>query len=411
MPSALEGVRVVEITHWQQGPYASAMLADLGADVIKVEAPKGPDPSRHFLFHRALAVSPYFETHNRGKRSLVIDLKDSKGKDVFLQLVRRSDVVLHNLRGGAMERLGLAYEALRQVNPAIIYVHASAYGQEGPDTNLGSFDMLAQARGGIMSVNGEPDDPPLPVPVPIADQVGAIVTAFGILAALIYRERTGEGQYVNASLLGSQLALQSFNISMYYLTRRVPRRQPRGAFGPTWTTYRCGDGKYIALGMLEDRWWPGVCQALERPELATDPRYTTAQDRGRNARELIAHMDGIFQQGPAREWVRRFRELGLLVELVQDYEDIINDQQVAANGYIQEIEWPGHDEPFRMVNSPIRFGRTPARIRGMAPAFGQHTEEILLDLGLTREEVRGLEEEGVIVTATGAALGQQEEPD
>jgi crotonobetainyl-CoA:carnitine CoA-transferase CaiB-like acyl-CoA transferase len=391
----------VEITHWQQGPYASAMLADLGADVIKVEAPKGSDPSRHFLVHRATGISPYFETHNRGKRSLVIDLKHSRGKEIFFRLVRQSDVLLHNLRGGAMERLGLDYEALRQVNPAIIYVHASAYGEQGPDTNLGSFDMLAQARGGLMSLNGEPDDPPLPVPVPIADQVGAIVAAFGIVAALFYRERTGEGQYVNASLLGSQVALQSFNISMYHLTRRMPRRQPRGTFGPTWTTYRCADDKYVALGMLEDRWWPGVCQALEKPELATDPRYATALDRARNVRELVPQMDSIFAQRPAREWVQRFRELGLLVELVQDYEDIANDPQVAANGWIVEMEWPGHDQPFYIVNSPIRFSKTPAHIRGLAPAFGKHTEEILLDLGLSQEEVRGLEEEGVVLTSGG----------
>jgi formyl-CoA transferase/CoA:oxalate CoA-transferase len=384
------------------------MLADLGADVIKVEAPKGSDPSRHFLVHRATGISPYFETHNRGKRSLVIDLKHPRGKEIFFRLVRQSDVLLHNLRGGAMERLGLDYEALRQVNPAIIYVHASAYGEQGPDTNLGSFDMLAQARGGLMSLNGEPDDPPLPVPVPIADQVGAIVAAFGIVAALFYRERTGEGQYVNASLLGSQVALQSFNISMYHLTRRMPRRQPRGTFGPTWTTYRCADDRYVALGMLEDRWWPGVCQALEQPELATDPRYATALDRARNVRELVPQMDSIFAQRPARDWVRRFRELGLLVELVQDYEDIASDPQVAANGWIVEMEWPGHDQPFYMVNSPIRFSKTPAHIRGLAPAFGKHTEEILLDLGLSREEVRGLEEEGVVLTAERAVAQEQE---
>jgi len=398
MPSALEGIRVLDITHWQQGPYASALLADLGADVIKIEGPKGTDPSRRFLFHRALGVSPYFEAHNRGKRGLAIDLRHPRGKEVFLELVRQSDVVLNNLRGGAMERLGLDYEALRQVNPAIIYFHASAYGEKGPDTNLGSFDMLGQARGGLMSVNGEPDDPPLPVPVPICDQTSAMVAAFGIMVALFHRERTGEGQYANSSLLAGQLALQGFNISTYYITRRLPLRQPRGTFGPTWTTYRCGDGKYISLGMLEERWWPGVCRALGQPELENDPRYANLLDRGRNGPELIAHMDGIFLQQPAREWVRRFRELGLLVELVQDYEDIVNDAQVAANEYIQEIEWPGHDEPFRMVNCPVRFSKTPARIRGMAPALGQHTEEILLDLGLSQEEMRRLEEEGVVLT-------------
>jgi crotonobetainyl-CoA:carnitine CoA-transferase CaiB-like acyl-CoA transferase len=409
MPSALEGIRVLDITLWQQGPYASAMLADLGADVIKIEGPKGSDPARRFLVHRDLGISPYFESHNRGKRSLVLDLKHPRGKEIVLQLVRQSDVVLNNLRGGVMERLGLDYDAVKQVNPAIIYVHASAYGEVGPDTNLGSFDMLGQARGGIMSVNGEPDDPPLPVPVPIADQVGAMVAAFAIVTALFHRERTGEGQYVNVSLLGTQLALQSFNISTYFLTQRVPRRQPRGAFGPTWTTYRCGDGKYITLGMLEDRWWPGVCKALGQPELAEDPRYATAQERARRNRELIEHMDGIFLQRPAREWVKRFRELDLLVELVQDYEDIANDPQVAANGYIVKMDWPGHDEPFHMVNSPIRFSKTPAHIRSLAPAFGQHTEEVLLELGLSREEVRALAGEGVVVTANGATAGERKQ--
>jgi crotonobetainyl-CoA:carnitine CoA-transferase CaiB-like acyl-CoA transferase len=402
MPSALEGVRVLDITHWQQGPYASALLADLGADVIKIEGPKGTDPSRRFLFHRGHGISPYFESHNRGKRGLAVDLKHPRGKEIFLDLVRQSDVVLNNLRGGAMERLGLDYEALKQVNPAIIYFHASAYGEKGPDTNLGSFDMLGQARGGLMSVNGEPDDPPLPVPVPICDQTSAMVAAFGIMVALFHRERTGEGQYANSSLLAGQLALQGFNISTYFLTRRLPLRQPRGTFGPTWTTYRCGDGKYIALGMLEERWWPGISRALGQPELEKDPRYATLLDRGKNGRELIAHMDGIFLQRPAREWVQRFRELGLLVELVQDYEDIVNDPQVAANEYIQEIEWPGHDEPFRMVSCPVRFSKTPAHIRGLAPDLGQHTEEILLDIGLSREEVRGLEEEGVVLSADGA---------
>jgi crotonobetainyl-CoA:carnitine CoA-transferase CaiB-like acyl-CoA transferase len=223
------------------------------------------------------------------------------------------------------------------------------------------------------------------------------------VTALFHRERTGEGQYINASLLGSQVALQSFNISTYFLTRRVPRRQPRGAFGPTWTTYRCGDGKYITLGMLEDRWWPGVCRALGQPDLAEDPRYVTAQERARRNRELIERMDSIFLQQPAREWVKRFRELDLLVELVQDYEDIASDPQVAANGYIVEMDWPGHDEPFRMVNCPIRFSGTPAHIRGLAPAFGQHTVEVLLESGVSQEEVRRLEAEGVIATADGAA--------
>src|SRR4030066_1424738 len=179
MTSALEGIRILDLTLWQQGPYASAMLADLGADVVKIEAPGSPDPGRAFLFHRDLGLSVYFHTHNRGKRSLAIDLKHSQGKAAFFRLVERSDVFLNNLRLGALKRLGLSYKALRAVNPRIIYVHACAWGSQGPDADLCSLDMLAQARGGIISNNGEPDGPPLPVPVAIADQVGAMLTAYG----------------------------------------------------------------------------------------------------------------------------------------------------------------------------------------------------------------------------------------
>lgn len=398
MASALEGICVLDVTIWQQGTYATALMADMGADVIKIESPNSPDPGRNFLLRHKYGLSPYFEAHNRGKRSLPIDLKHPKGKEAFLRLVRDADVVLNNLRLGAMERLGLGYDTLSQINPRIVYVHASAYGREGPEAGLGSFDILAQARGGIMSVNGEPDDPPLPVSLPQADQVGAIMAAYGTLVALFHRERTGEGQEVNVSLLGTQLALQSFNITSYLMTERLPLRQPRGAFGPTWTTYRCADGKHICLGMLEERWWPAVCRAVEEPELLEDPRYKTAVDRARNGAELIAHFDEVFAQRPAREWVARMREFGLLVELVQDYEDVCTDPQVLANDYIQELK-RADGQPFRLIGVPVWMSKTPGHIRSPAPALGQHSREVLLEHGFTDQEVDELAAEGAIVVA------------
>ncbi len=401
MASALEGVRVLDLTIWQQGTYASALLADMGADVIKIEAPNSPDPGRRFLFRRRVGLSPYFESHNRGKRSLALDLKHPRGKEAFLRMVPHADVVLNNLRVGVMERLGLDYGTVSAANPGIIYAHASAYGPEGPDAELGSFDLLAQARGGIMSVNGEPDDPPLPIPVPQADQVGAIMGAYGIVVALFHRERSGEGQEMNVSLLGTQLALQSFNITAYLWSGHLPLRQPRGAFGPTWTSYRCADDKYVALGMLEQRWWPDFCQAVEEPGLLEDPRYETAVERARNGPELIGYLDGVFARRPAREWVRRLREFGLLVDLVQDYEDISSDAQVAANGYIEEVERPG-GEPIRMVGLPVRLSKTPCRIRGLAPRLGEHSREVLRDCGFGEREVGELVAEGVVGVAEEA---------
>jgi len=395
MVRALEGIRVLDLTIWQQGPQASAMLADLGADVIKIEGPDLPDPGRRFLFRREVGLSPYYEAHNRGKRSLALDLKHPKGKELFLRLVKGADVFLHNLRGGAVERLGLDYQAVREVNPRIIYAHASAWGGEGPDVNLGAFDILAQARGGILMLNGEPDGPPLPVPVPVADQVGAFMAAYGIVVALLHRERTGQGQELNVSLLGGQLALQSFNVTSYLLTGRLPQRQPRGGFGPLWNVYKGSDGKHLALAMLEDRWWPGVCRVIGEADLESDPRFDTAARRFQNAQELTAHLDEVFARRPAREWVRRFQEHNLLAAPVQDYEELVNDPQVIANAYIQEVERPGHGA-VRMVGVPVKFSTTPGEIRRLAPALGDHTHEVLLECGLTQEEIDDLEGEGVI---------------
>ena len=395
MTFPLNGIRVLDLTMWQQGPYASAMLADMGADVIKIEAPNAPDPARRFLFHKDIGLSAYFESHNRSKRSLALDLKHPKGKQVFFRLAETADVFLNNLRKGAVERLGLSYEAVSKVNPQIIYVHACAWGREGPDSELGSFDVLAQARGGILTVNGDPQGPPMPVSVPIADQSGAFMAAYGSLVALLHRERTGEGQEVEVSLLGTQVALQSFNVTNYLFSGRLPERQPRGGFTPLWNTYRGSDGKYFSLAMLEERWWPGICRAIGEPEVEKDPRFDSAQKRRQNADELMAHLDEIFRRRPAREWVRRFQEEGLMIAPVQDYEDLCSDPQVAANGYIQEVGRPGQD-PISMVGVPVKLGKTPGRIRSRAPQLGEHTHQVLREHGFSEDEIARLEAEGAI---------------
>lgn len=406
MAAVLEGIRVLDMTVWQQGPYASAMLADLGADVIKVEAPEQPDPGRTFLWHSDLRISAYWEAHNRGKRSLALNLKHPKGHAAFMRLARTADVFLNNLRMGVTERLGVGYDALRAVKPDIIYVHASAYGRHGPDAGLGSFDILAQARGGIMSVNAGDDGRPRSVPTPIADQVGAMIAAFATMAALFHRERTGEGQEVDISLLGSQLALQSFNITSALLTGRLPKPQRRGGFNPLWNTYEAADGKYFTVAMLEQRWWGPFCRAIGQPELENDPRYATVQARHHGGEALIDHLDKLFATRPAAEWVRLLQEHGLFASLVQDYSDIPGDPQVIANGYIQDVPAPGRDAPIPMVAAPLRLSKADVGPKRAAPRLGEHTEEVLLEAGLSPEEVHALAAEGIALCAPPLEAGE-----
>jgi crotonobetainyl-CoA:carnitine CoA-transferase CaiB-like acyl-CoA transferase len=403
MPGALDGLRVLDMTIWQQGTSAAAMLADLGADVIKVEDPSGGDPGRGlWRVEKAGGLSGYFQALNRGKRSIALNLKQPEGRDAFLRLAETADVFISNFRPGVCERLGIGYADVAKVNPRIIYACASGYGREGPDAREGSFDILGQARGGLMAVTGEPDGYPKNAGAPIADQVGGMMAAFGILAALLHRERTGEGQEVNVSLLGSVMALQSFNITSHLLSGELPRRFPRGGFGPFWNVYRGSDGKHFALAMLLNRGWRETCEAIGRPELERDERFASYRDRvATNAAELIAIFDEAFATRSADEWVRALNERGVFCARVQDYEEIARDPQVLANGYIVDV--PREDgPPVRMVSTPVQLSKTPARIRSMAPELGQHTEEVLLEAGYTWEEIDALR--------TAGAIGPKHEP-
>ncbi|HEX5480744.1 MAG TPA: CoA transferase [Dehalococcoidia bacterium] len=392
----LEGIRVLDLTIWQQGTYASAVLADLGADVIKVEERHSGDPGRHFIHDPELGLSAYFEAHNRGKRSIALDLKHPLGREALLRVAGRADVFLTNFRTAAMDRLGLGYDALSGANPAIIYVQASGHGAYGDEADLGSFDILAQARGGIMSVTGEPDDPPLPAGVPVADQVGALHAAIAILTGIIGRAQTGKGMRLDTSLLGSQLSLQAFNITRHLFAGDLPQRRERGGATPFWRAYKGGDGRWFVIGMLLDRAWPQAAAAIGRPELVSDERFDTYRKRAADrARELVAILDDTFTTAPAAEWVRRLNDAGMFAAPVQDYADIAADAQIAANGYISEVPHPGR-EPVRIVATGISIDGEPVHIQRLAPQLGEHTEEVLLDAGYTWEDIIGLRDAGAI---------------
>jgi len=403
MPMPLDGIRVIDWTIWQQGPVASLMLGDLGADVIKIEERVGGDPGRGVLKAQGLDLRDrpnfYFEANNRNKRSLTVDLKKPAGVAIVQRLAERADVFVQNFRKGVAARLGLDAATLRAQNPRLVYASASGYGPEGPESGAPSFDYLGLARSGIMYSCGEPDDEPLAIAGGIADQMGAIMLAYGIVTALFARERTGRGQEVDASHLGSMSWLQGLGLSArLMLGRALPRQPRRYATNPLWNHYKCGDGQWLALSMLQpDRYWERFCAVLEIPEAAADPRFKSMLDRMANAGECIALLDEVFARRPRAEWLRRLAAGGdFIYSIINSVDDLPDDPQMQANGYVTTFEHPAFG-PTQVVGLPVRLGDTPGSIRLPAPEFGQHTEEILTEvLGYSWEEIGRLRDQDVI---------------
>ena len=403
MPMPLDGIRVIDWTIWQQGPVASLMLGDLGADVIKIEERVGGDPGRGVLKAQGLDLRDrpnfYFEANNRNKRSLTVDLKKPAGVAIVQRLAERADVFVQNFRKGVAARLGLDAATLRAQNPRLVYASASGYGPEGPESGAPSFDYLGLARSGIMYSAGEPDDDPLAIAGGIADQMGAIMLAYGIVVALLARERTGRGQAVDASHLGSMAWLQGLGLSArLMLGRALPRQARRFATNPLWNHYRCGDGLWLALSMLQpDRYWERFCAVLEMPEAAADARFKSMLDRMMNAGECIALLDQVFARRPRAEWLRRLAEGGdFIYSIINAVDDLPDDPQMKANGYVTAFEHPAFG-PTQVVGLPVRLSDTPGSIRLPAPEFGQHTEAILTEvLGYSWEEIGRLREAEVI---------------
>ncbi len=385
----LSGLKVIDCTIWQQGTYASAMLADFGADIVKVEGPDSPDPGRGLS-------AAYFESHNRNKRGIVLDLKHAEGRETLLKLIAEADVFVQNMRQGVMEKLGLGYADMKARNPGIIYASATGYGTKGPHSAWPAMDILGQARGGTMMTQGPPDGPPFASFGGMADQVGAVALSYGILIALWHRARTGEGQQVEASLLGGQLMLQSYNITTTLLHGLVPERRSRHDSHPLWNVYPCRDDRWIAISMLQgDRWWPLFCEGLGHTEIRDDPRFCGFVERIENRRELITTLDAVFAERDQWDWVNHLCALGLPVAPVQDYGQLADDAQVAANGYVVDFDHP-RDGPIRMVGPAVQLELTPGSIRRPAPEFGEHTEEVLLEAGFTWDEIARLKQDGAV---------------
>ena len=399
----LDGIRVIDWTIWQQGPVCSVMLGDLGADVIKIEERVGGDPGRGVLRAQGLDLSDrpnfYFEANNRNKRGLTVDLKKPEGVEIVRQLADRADVFVQNFRQGVAARLGLDAATLRARNPRLVYASATGYGPRGPESGDPSFDYLGLARSGIMLSAGEPDDEPLAIAGGIADQMGAVMLAYGVLAALLARQKTGGGQEVDASHLGSMAWLQGLGLSArLMLGRALPRTPRKFATNPLWNHYRCADDRWLALAMIQaDRYWANLCHVLGVPDAATDERFATMRDRMMNAGDCVALLDATFATKPRAEWLAILRAGGdFIVSVVNSVDELPDDVQVQANDYVTTFAHPTFG-PTSVVGIPIGLGDTPGSLRRPAPEFGQHTEEILTELlGYSWDDVARLRDGEVI---------------
>ncbi len=404
MKGPLTGIRIIDWTIWQQGPVATQMLADLGAEVVKIEERERGDPGRGIVAVSGGSTDKggrnfYFEANNKHKQSIALDLKKPEAREIVYKLAARSDVFVQNFRKGVAARLGLDYRSLKQHNPRLIYASASGYGPEGPNSGEPSFDYLGQARSGIMNALGVADSTPTYIFGGIADQMGAVMLAYGVLAALLARERFGVGQEVDASHLGSMMALQGLNVVARTFTGKEFSRNTRAnAFNPLWNHYRCADGKWICLGMLQpDRYWKDFCAAIGRRELTEDPRFADMRTRGHYASELIAILDTVFASKTRDEWMKTLKAGGdFIYTVVNSVSDLPNDPQVIANEYIVEHDVPGLGR-MPMLGMPVKLSETPGDPRGHAPEHGEHTEMILTEmLGYTWDDIARLRDANVI---------------
>jgi len=394
----LEGITILDLTWVLSGPYASMVLCDLGADVIKVERPPLGDVARTTLPIKN-GESGYFFSINRGKKSMSIDLTKEEGKELFLRLVERADVVMENFTPGTMERLGLGYEALQARNPRLVYSATSGFGQTGPDRLRPALDIVVQGMGGVMSITGYPGGPPARPGLSLGDIAAGLFTAIGILAALRERDRSGEGQLVDISMLDCQIAILENAFMRYFLTGQVPG--PLGTRHPAATPFQAFPTKdgwiVLAVSWGVENQWELFCALIGTPELINDERFDTPHARTANHAELEPLLNQALQQRTTAAWIAQFDAIGLPCGPLNNIAQAAALPQVQAREMLVEVEHPQIGR-LPLANTPVKLSRTPGGIKGSSPAMGQHTDEVLRALlGMGEGEIERLRAIGVVV--------------
>jgi crotonobetainyl-CoA:carnitine CoA-transferase CaiB-like acyl-CoA transferase len=390
----LSGFRILDLTRIISGPFCTSLLADMGAEVIKIETPGEGDPVRAQGVIRD-GLSWYFANYNRNKKSVTLDLYSEEGKAVLQRLIAECDVIVENYRPGVMQKMGLGDEALKALKPDIIHCSINGFGTTGPYRDRPAFDFIAQAMSGFMSLNGAESQPPMRAGPPISDLVAGMNGALGIVAALLRRERTGQGDSVSVSLLGSMIGLLSFQASNYFADGRLPARtgNDHGIASP-YGLFETADGQ-VAIAPSNDVVYHKLLDALELSELRADPRYATNADRMRNRGAITEAIQTRTRQHTSAHWIERLNRFGVPCGQVLNLQEVFEDPQVQDQRMAIDVPHGGHGD-VRMLGFPIKFAQAEARPVQPAPALGADTRDVLLQFGFAQDDILGLQERGVI---------------
>ena len=396
---ALEGIRILDLTHMLSGPYAGMMLADLGAESIKVEPPVKGEGTRRLLEkdpkNSLNGFGAYFMTLNRNKKSVTLDLKSEEGVALFYELVKTADVVLSNFSAGVTERLKIDFAHLSEINPRIITCTVTGFGETGPGKDRTAFDMVAQAMGGGMSITGQPDSPPTRSGIPIGDIGGGLMAAIGVLSALQARHTTGRGQHVDISMVDAQISLLNYMATMYFMSGTIPDKLGNGHFVHVpYDTFQCSDG-YIIIAVITDNFWEALMNVVDTPELNTEENKGQP-GRWKNKVQINTRLNEIFITEAQDYWLEKLRAERIPCAPVNNLEQALSDPQTLARNMVIEVEHPLGGSA-KMPGNPIKLSETHEETYSPPPTLGQHTEEIFTKLlGKSAEELNQLKEKGII---------------
>ena len=389
MSQVLKGIKVLDLTRALAGPYCTMLLADYGAEVIKVELPGTGDDTRGWGPPFVEGESAYFMSINRNKKSLTLDMKNARSKDILERMIKQSDIIVENFRPGAADRLGLGYGQVKKINPKIIYCSISGFGQDGPYRELPGFDQTLQGMGGMMSITGEPNGPPMKVGVAIADISGGMFAAFGIMLALFHRQKTGVGQWVDTSLLDSQIAWLTYRAGEYFASGKLPEKV--GSGHPMIVPYQAFKAKdeYINIAAGNDQLWKRFCKVINMENIMDDPKFVTNAKRVENRKELIPILSKIIETKTGAEWLKLLEDAGIPAGPIYTLDKLFSDPQVLHRKMMVELTHPKAGK-IKVTGVPVKLSEAPGEITAPPPLLGQHNKEVLKDLGYSAEEIEKL---------------------